>query len=155
MKISTLPEPYRSLAKLREMQKEYGGLQQRCDDLNEAFAWDLTPEDEDFWSSVSNGNHPAIPYTSLAEIEINPKVITKENCTENVNTQSDLVNNPPHYKQGSVEVFDMMVKVWGAEKVKIFCEINAFKYRMRAGYKEGANEDLKKALWYENKMKEL
>jgi len=67
----------------------------------------------------------------------------------------DSVINPQHYKQGSIEVIDMMLLIWGPEKVKIFCEINAFKYRMRAGNKEDALQDIAKAQWYENKMKDL
>lgn len=65
--------------------------------------------------------------------------------------------NPDHYKNYSVEVIDMMVKIWGKEKVKVFCEINAFKYRMRAGTKQGQplNQDLKKEKWYLDKKNEL
>jgi hypothetical protein len=67
----------------------------------------------------------------------------------------DVVNQPPHYTTGKTEVFDMMVRLFGKEKVEIYCEINAFKYRMRAGYKDDTLQDIGKALWYEKKMKEL
>jgi hypothetical protein len=70
-------------------------------------------------------------------------------------TTTDPVHRPEHYTHGSVEVFDMMVAIWGAEKVRIFCEINAFKYRMRAGYKADAGQDIEKAKWYERKAKEI
>lgn len=65
------------------------------------------------------------------------------------------VNSPAHYTHGSVEVFDMMLAIWGAEKVRVYCEINAFKYRMRAGYKADAVQDIEKAKWYEKKSKEI
>ena len=68
---------------------------------------------------------------------------------------SDPVNSPAHYTHGSVEVFDMMLAIWGAEKVRTYCELNAFKYRMRAGYKADAAEDIEKAKWYERKAKEI
>ena len=65
--------------------------------------------------------------------------------------------NPKHYKQNFIEVIDMMIKVWGPEKVANYCEINAFKYRMRMGHKpnQSAVTELKKAKWYEKKAQEL
>jgi len=61
---------------------------------------------------------------------------------------SDKVNNPSHYNAYSVETIEMMVRVFGAEEVAIFCEINAFKYRMRMGLKDDINQDFKKEQWY-------
>ena len=72
--------------------------------------------------------------------------------------KSDYDNiNPSHYKNMSVEVFDMMVLIYGKEKVKTFCELNAFKYRMRLGNKpdNSIEQEMKKVKWYESKMKEL
>ena len=65
--------------------------------------------------------------------------------------------NPNHYKQGDKEVIEMMVDIWGAEDVAKYCSMNAFKYRMRMGFKpnQSIEQELKKAKWYENKAKEL
>ena len=65
--------------------------------------------------------------------------------------------NPSHYKDGDKEVWQMMIDVFGLEAYLNFCMVNAFKYRMRAGKKEGADysDDIKKALWYEKQAKEL
>lgn len=67
--------------------------------------------------------------------------------------------NPDHYKSSSSskEVIDMMIDIWGIEAVMLHCEITAFKYRMRIGKKPGQSieNELNKALWYENKAKEL
>lgn len=65
--------------------------------------------------------------------------------------------NPSHYTGGGIEVWEMMVKLFGEESFATYCEINAFKYRMRAGKKEGnsADQDIKKALWYEDKLNEI
>lgn len=65
--------------------------------------------------------------------------------------------NPDHYKKWSVEVIDMMISIYGKEKTAIHCEMCAFKYRMRVGYKKGnsVDQELKKATWYLNKAKEL
>ena len=69
------------------------------------------------------------------------------------------VNHPSHYNHGGMETIDKMIKLYGIEKVKDFCELNAFKYRDRAGYKSSSDNaiarDIHKALWYENKLNEL
>ena len=62
--------------------------------------------------------------------------------------KKEAVNHPEHYNEYSVEVIDMMERIWGFEKAQIFCELNAFKYRMRAGKKGPLEEDLKKEAWY-------
>lgn len=63
---------------------------------------------------------------------------------------------PIYYKSNNGEVWENMIKVFGKEKFIVFCEINAFKYRMRAGKKTSDySVDIEKALWYENKIIEL
>ena len=63
--------------------------------------------------------------------------------------------NPTHYN--GTQTLDRMIAVFGVDAVISFCEINAFKYRMRAGKKDGnpIEQDIKKALWYEDKAEEL
>ena len=65
--------------------------------------------------------------------------------------------NPNHYKQGSKEVIEMMEAIWGKESLGVYCEMNAFKYRMRAGLKpeQSVQRDLEKALWYSDKANRL
>ena len=67
------------------------------------------------------------------------------------------VEHPSHYNYYSCETIDMMVAIWGKEKVADWCEITAFKYRMRMGTKpdNSVQQDLKKEQWYLNKAKEL
>lgn len=67
---------------------------------------------------------------------------------------SDNVNHPAHYTQGSIECIDAMVAAFGAEAVKTYCKINAFKYIWRTDYKNGT-EDLEKAVWYLNRYLKL
>ncbi len=67
----------------------------------------------------------------------------------------DPINNPTHYTQYPIEVIDMMISLWGKEKVITFCTLNAFKYRMRAGHKNSLDQDIAKERWYLNKAKEL
>ena len=65
--------------------------------------------------------------------------------------------NPDHYKKYSVEVIDMMIAIYGKEKTAAYCELNAFKYRMRMGEKpeQPIDRDLEKEKWYINKANEL
>ena len=72
------------------------------------------------------------------------------------NIGSDKVN-PSHYKGYSFETIEMMVAIYGAEKVATYCECNAFKYRMRMGKKQGESitDDLAKEKWYLDKANEL
>lgn len=69
-------------------------------------------------------------------------------------TMSDNVNHPAHYNSGSIECIDAMISAYGEEVVANFCMCNAFKYIWRFNNKNGI-EDVNKALWYLNKMKEL
>lgn len=63
----------------------------------------------------------------------------------------DNINHPSHY-QGKHECIEVMRAMFGDEAVKGFCKCNAYKYRFRAGWKDGqsADQDLKKAEWYED-----
>lgn len=65
--------------------------------------------------------------------------------------------NPNHYKKYGKEVIDLMVDIWGIQKVISFCEMNSFKYRMRAGDKEGQDLEIEisKARYYEQKAEFL
>lgn len=67
------------------------------------------------------------------------------------------VNHPSHYNNYSIEAIDMMVKIWGNEKTADWCEMTAFKYRMRMGTKpeNPIDQDLAKEKWYLDKAKEL
>ncbi len=66
----------------------------------------------------------------------------------------DNVNHPSHYETGKFECIDVMVETQGVEAVKDFCICNAFKYLYRHKNKNGL-EDVKKAIWYLNKLVEL
>lgn len=76
-------------------------------------------------------------------------------CPINLIRNMEQVNHPQHYTTYDVETLDMMIRIWGIQETISFCKLNAFKYRMRAGHKDNAQQDIDKALWYENKMKEL
>ena len=65
--------------------------------------------------------------------------------------------NHPEYYQGQHECIEIMRALFGDDAVKGFCRCNSFKYRFRAGKKDGssAEEDLEKARFYEDFLIEL
>lgn len=81
--------------------------------------------------------------------ERNETMIRNEFAAEK---QHEAVDHPKHY-QGKNECIDVMRAMFGDEAVKAFCKCNAFKYRFRAGMKNG-EEDIKKAEWYETYLLE-
>ena len=92
------------------------------------------------------------------------RTMSKEKITEKLDKLNNLDQkenydfvNPEHYKQGSMEVIDMMKLLWGTEALILHCEMTAFKYRMRAGRKpdQSIERDLEKARWYDDKAKKL
>ena len=86
-----------------------------------------------------------------------PVQFEEEKCEEPRSRTYEEVNHPQHYNNYDVEVIDMMEKIFGREETAIFCKLNAFKYRMRAGTKpnQSAEKDLAKEQWYLRKKNEL
>ncbi len=72
-------------------------------------------------------------------------------------TEYEMVDHPSHYNQYDIEVIDMIIKIWGPEAAALWCDITAFKYRMRMGTKpdNSIEQDIKKEQWYLNKSKEI
>ena len=69
----------------------------------------------------------------------------------------EMVDHPTHYNQYDIEVIDMIIRIWGPEAAALWCDITAFKYRMRMGTKpdNSIEQDIKKEQWYLNKSKEI
>lgn len=66
------------------------------------------------------------------------------------------VNHPAHYAGEKYECIEVMLEVFGADAVKHFCLLNAFKYLWRCGKKhESPYEDIAKAIWYLEKYKSI
>ena len=59
----------------------------------------------------------------------------------------EMVDHPPHYNIGGIEVIDA-IEAWGLG----FCAGNAVKYIARADHKGKRDEDLRKAIWYLERM---
>ena len=63
----------------------------------------------------------------------------------------DLVNNPLHYNQGSVECIEAIEASLTPEEFRGYCKGNAIKYVWRERLK-GQDESLKKATWYLDRL---
>lgn len=72
-----------------------------------------------------------------------------ENEAENVHV--DMVNKPPHYKQGDVECIDAIKAALTPDEWRGYCKGNALKYIWRERHK-GGDESLQKAIWYLNRL---
>lgn len=60
--------------------------------------------------------------------------------------------NPQHYKQGRVEVIDIIEDaVEGADPFEAVCQANVLKYALRYRHKNGV-EDLRKSIWYTERL---
>ncbi len=60
---------------------------------------------------------------------------------------SDMVNRPPHYNRGGIEVIDII------EAFDLgYLDGNAVKYILRHKFKDCSLQDLKKAQWYVNRL---
>ena len=65
----------------------------------------------------------------------------------------EAVNHPSHYNHGKYEVIDIIKDTLTDEQFYGFCIGNCLKYILRAPYKhETPTEDLKKCVWYLNKI---
>ena len=60
----------------------------------------------------------------------------------------DMVNSPPHYLQFGMEVIDIIRYVLGEDGFRAYCIGNELKYRLRAGDKGDAAQDIAKARKY-------
>jgi hypothetical protein len=65
--------------------------------------------------------------------------------------EPDMVNSPPHYRQGSIETIDAIKAALTPEEFRGYVKGNAMKYVWRERNK-GGDQDLEKAAWYLNRI---
>jgi hypothetical protein len=81
-----------------------------------------------------------------------PMHITMEEPKEE--PQADMVNSPPHYKVGGIEVIDFIKAKLTLDEFRGYLQGNILRYSSRVGYKGNASEDVGKLIWYANKLQE-
>jgi len=68
--------------------------------------------------------------------------------------KEDMVNHPPHYKVGGIEVIDFIKAKLTPEEFRGYLKGNVLKYTSRAGHKDDAGQDIGKLVWYATKLQE-
>jgi hypothetical protein len=66
----------------------------------------------------------------------------------------DMVNSPPHYKQGKFETIEIIESLLSPEEFIGYLKGSFIKYIARAEHKGYLAEDLNKAEWFFNKYKQ-
>lgn len=95
--------------------------------------------------NVDNKNRPMSAEDFGVDPEYYRKEVNKLNVKTGIEYKKDLVNHPPHYTDGKIEVIDYI-----HDKKLGFNLGNAIKYISRAGKKNPDKyvEDLEKAIFY-------
>ena len=70
------------------------------------------------------------------------------------NMKSYNVNSPAHYRQGGIECIEAIKASMSEEGFKDYLKGNVMKYIWRCKHKGKAIEDIEKALWYLNRLKD-
>lgn len=66
--------------------------------------------------------------------------------------QSDYVAHPSHYTQGAIECIDALEAALSREEFIGFLRGNVIKYQWRLRHKGRAVEDVKKSIWYAERL---
>lgn len=65
---------------------------------------------------------------------------------------NDPVNHPEHYCFGGIETIEYIKAKLSPEEYQGYLKGSVIKYLSRAGHKDDAMQDLKKAQWYLNRL---
>ena len=103
---------------------------------------------EGTWKTVAVATSNTPFASRLVEIPITMEELKVEE------PKVDMVNSPPHYKVGGIEVIDFIKAKLTTEEFRGYLQGNVLKYSSRVGYKGDASEDLAKLVWYANKLQE-
>jgi hypothetical protein len=91
---------------------------------------------------------------ATSNVPFDPASIPLPITMEEPKVEVDMVNSPPHYKVGGIEVIDFIQAKLTTEEFRGYLQGNVLKYSSRVGYKGDASEDLAKLVWYANKLQE-
>ena len=67
----------------------------------------------------------------------------------------DAINHPTHYTAGPIECIDAIRSALGDAGFVAYCRGCQIKYAWRAGLKDAAEVDLRKAAWYAQRAAEV
>jgi hypothetical protein len=110
--------------------KKFGAPKRRYTKKKQEWNWDTV--------AVTSSNISLDPAFSITMEE--PKV--------------DVVNHPPHYKVGGIEVIDFIKAKLTPEEFRGYLKGNVLKYTSRAGHKDDVTQDIDKLVWYATKLQQ-
>jgi len=93
-------------------------------------------------------------YTVVEGRESSDDLIFKLVESDGSDDQSVDAINPSHYKHNGIETIDYMKAVSTEEEFKGHLRLTAIKYISRLGKKDCPKQEIKKAIWYLNKLLE-
>lgn len=138
--MSTMLDPNMTLADIYKVCTKQGEMEtcEGCEYWRESCAFDDVPSE---WKVSPTTETPKLPEKSTPAQE----PVQGEDALRD-HLRGLLYNpvSPAHYQQGKRQTLDEMIIIFGLEAVKSFCLCNVYKYKSRAGLKNG-QEDLAKA----------
>jgi hypothetical protein len=105
-------------------------------------------------SQIGVNNWKLWELEDLEDGNVNPDWVDleKEDSLRSPLDGKDMVNNPQHYTYGGIECIDAMKAMMSREEYIGYLRGAAFKYLWRYPYKGKPKEDLRKAMWYLDKL---
>lgn len=74
--------------------------------------------------------------------------------SKDIQENFDIIEKPEHYNYGKVECIDVIKDILGEQGFIDYCHGNAMKYIFRAKHKGKFIENIRKAIWYLNRIVE-
>lgn len=94
-------------------------------------------------------------YTSIKIKNLASRIEKLEEIIEKgSNMKNDNVNSPAHYRQGGIECIEAIKASMSEEGFRDYLKGNVMKYIWRYEHKGKAIEDIEKAIWYLNRLKD-
>lgn len=95
------------------------------------------------------------PYTNIKIKNLASRIEELEEVAEKgPNMKNDNVNSPNHYKQGRIECIEAIKASMSQHGFRDYLKGNVMKYIWRYEHKGKAVEDIGKAIWYLNRLKD-
>lgn len=94
-------------------------------------------------------------YTNAEIKDLASRIVKLEGIIEKEqDMKNDNVNSPAHYRQGGIECIEAIKASMSEEGFRDYLKGNVMKYIWRYKHKGKAIEDIEKALWYLNRLKD-
>ena len=129
----------------------------RCGEIWEVFFFENTEGDYPFAAKTENIEAWFTEdgrYIFNGGEDVNDLILKLVESGVSSNEGSQDAINPSHYKHNGIETIDYMKAVSTNEEFKGHLRLTAIKYISRLGKKDCPKQEIKKAIWYLNKLLE-